>query len=72
MKIILIAFGVTVFVFAAASAAFVYSELSKISAPEKVKKIERENEVFDTEGSSEYGTELPQFEPEDICMADWQ
>jgi LCP family protein required for cell wall assembly len=66
LKTILISFGVAVVTLVAASGVFIYSELSKINAPERLEYIGPENEVFDTEGNSEYGTELPQLKPEDI------
>jgi LCP family protein required for cell wall assembly len=66
LKTILIAFGVICLALTTVSAVFVFSELSKISAPEKLEYIAPENEFFDTDSNGDYGADAPQLEPGDV------
>lgn len=69
LKTILIFFGATLLLFAAASAVFLYAELSKINMPESLDRIDPENEIFETDDDG-YGAVAPEMEPADIDWTD--
>lgn len=50
----------------AATGIFIYTELSKINAPDKMTDVAPENEIFDTKDNSDFGAQAPQVKPEDI------
>jgi polyisoprenyl-teichoic acid--peptidoglycan teichoic acid transferase len=66
IKKILAVFGVSVGVIAAAAGVFIFAELSKINAPEKLTEISPANEIFDTENNSDFGADVPQVNPKDV------
>lgn len=66
LKIFLISFFLIVGAIAAAFGVFIYTELSKINAPQEIAGISPENEVFETEDNTDFGADVPQVKPDDV------